>query len=382
MLINKQFTHVEFLFEGLVDHFIYFDRESLQKSCGEREYNILWGYHQLKVLVEELNHIPYEAVYNFTHTRLTAHLMGLIKARHRIGIYSYEGRFYGLNNPWIQFFNNYFGRPEAAGFHYTELLARALAIPLQQKFLKGNRTVAQQTVLIQGLTSDSKKNWELSKFQSLVRSLEKETLFEVKVLGAPFERELLNKVFADKNLLICDFKEAAIALQNCALLITGDTSIKHLGALYDVPILELALGSSQPLQVGAYSNNSIILQSRVTCGPCGHSQKCSQPIHRCGETLSVAAVYEAARIQLNLKRMDWENFSNEHSELNTLRTQIHGVMGWSVQCLSLTEKYKFDEVIQKKTMVVEELNRQATISKGESYERRIGKLSVNGAEAP
>jgi hypothetical protein len=80
--------------------------------------------------------------------------------------------------------------------------------------------------------------------------------------------------------------------------------------------------------------------------------------------------------------MDWENFSNEHSELNTLRTQIHGVMGWSVQCLSLTEKYKFDEVIQKKTMVVEELNRQATISKGESYERRIGKLSVNGAEAP
>jgi ADP-heptose:LPS heptosyltransferase len=369
------------LFEGLVDRFIYFDREVLQKSCGENEYNILWGYHQLKSLVEEINRTDYEVAYNLTHNRLTAHMMGLISARHRVGIYSQGGQFYGLTNPWIQFFNNYFGKPEATGFHYTELLARAMEIPLTQGAIKWRRPTGKKIILIQALTSDNKKNWDLAKFRSLVDRLESETSFAVKVLGAPFERQILAKTFAAKNIFICDFREAAEALQDVALLITGDTSIKHLGALYDVPILELALGSSQPLQVGAYSNNSVILQSRVACGPCPHSQKCTQPTHICGETLAVAAVYAAARILLNLERQDWSSFANKYPELNTLRTEIRDLMGWAVQCLSLTQKNQFDEVIQKKMMIVEELNHRSQISKGVSHEQRTGKLSIGSAEA-
>jgi ADP-heptose:LPS heptosyltransferase len=387
LLVNKQFAQVEFLFEGLVDRFIYFDRESLQKSCGEQEYNILWGYHQLKNLVEEINRSDYEAVYNFTHNRLSAHLMGLISAHHRVGIYSLGGQFYGLSNPWIQFFNSYFGQPEATGFHYTELLARAMGIPLKQRAadIKWRRVAGKKTVVIQALTSDSKKNWELDKFQSLVKILEQKTPFAVKVLGAPFEQEALGKVFADKNLFICDFKGAAMELKDAVLLITGDTSVKHLGALYDVPILELALGSSQPLQVGAYSNNSVILQSRVACGPCPHSKKCSEPTHACGEIMSTAAVYEAARVLLNLDPPDWASFANKYPELNTLKTEIRDIMGWTVQCLSLTQKNQFDEILQKKTMIVQELNRRSAtdskISKGVSHEQRTGKLSVGGAEA-
>ncbi|MGZ3747838.1 MAG: glycosyltransferase family 9 protein [Pseudobdellovibrionaceae bacterium] len=389
MLINKQFACVEFLFEGLVDRFIYFDRESLQKSCGEKEYNIFWGYHQLKLLVEDLNRTPYDSLYNFTHTRMTAHLMGLIRADQRIGIYSFAGQFYGLNNPWIQFFNNYFGRSEAAGFHYTELLGRALRIPLSQKLVKWPRSSVRKTVLIQALTSDTKKNWGLAKIHSLVQALEKETLLSVKVLGAPFEREILDKVFTDKNLYICDLQEAARALKECALLITGDTSIKHLGALYEVPILELALGSSQPLQVGAYSNSSVILQTRVPCGPCSPSIKCSQQTHHCGETLSIVAVFEAAKILLGMKPPDWRSFVNQNPELNVLRTEIQDAMGWSLQCLSFAERNKFDEVIQKKTMIIQELDRQLQLSlavnpatgKGEPYEQRVGKLSVPSAEA-
>ncbi len=370
LLLNKQSAQAEFLFEGLVDRFIYFDRELLQKSCGEPEYNIFWGYRQLRDLVEEINHIDYGVAYNFTHNRLTAHLMGLINAHQRIGIYSQGGQFCGLSNPWIQFFNNYFGKIEAAGFHYTELLAKAMDIPLSHGAIKLQSQTSKKTILIQALTSDTKKNWGLSKFLSLVNILEQETSFEIKVLGAPFERELLTEVFADHNLLICDFKEASVAMRNSALLITGDTSVKHLAALYDMPILELALGSSQPLQVGAYSNKSIILQSRVSCGPCPHSQKCTQPTHRCGETLPVVAVYEAARILLNLEFHDWGSFADRHAELNILRTEIHNVMGWTVQCLSLTQKNQFDKVIQNKTMIVDELNHRLQLSKGVLHEQR------------
>ena len=381
MLVNKQFSHVEFLFEGLVDKFIYFDRETFQKSCGEEEYNILWGFRHLHKLVQEVNQTPYDIIYNFTHNRLTAHLAGLISSKKRVGIYSQGGVFYGLNNPWIRFFNNYFGRPEAKGFHYTELLARALEIPLLEAPIRWRRPTGKNRILIQPLTSDVKKNWDLAKYRELQSLLQNETTYEVKILGAPFEKDLLLQYFTEESLFICDFKEAQKALSGAALLITGDTSIKHLGALQDVPILELSLGSSQPLQVGAYSNNSVILQSRVSCGPCPHSEKCSQASHRCGEKLTVLSVYDSSRMLLGLDRSGWESFAQRNPELNVLKTEIRAVLGWTVQCLSLEKKSEFDEIIQAKTMIVEELNRRSELSKGGSNEQRTRKLSDSGAEA-
>lgn len=382
LLVNKQFAQVEFLFAGLVDKFIYFDREAFQRSCGEKEYNILWGYKHLRDFVSELNKTTYDSVYNFTHNKLTAHLTGLIPAPQRFGIYSQQGAFYGLNNPWIQFFNNYFGRPEAAGFHYTELLARAMEIPLEQTAIQWRRPSGKRLVVIQPLTSDDKKNWSLQKYRELVEGLQEKTQYQVKVLGAPFEKDRLLAHFSEQNLHICDFQGAEAVLKEAALLITGDTSIKHLAALNDVPILELSLGSSQPLQTGAYSNNSVILQSRVACGPCPHSEKCSQATHRCGEKLGVESVYDAARMLLNLDRPAWESFAQKHSDLNVLKTEIRHLMGWTVQCLSMAVKNRFDEVIQAKTMIVEELNRRAELGKGAANEQRTRKLSVSGVETP
>lgn len=381
LLVNKQFSQVEFLFEGLVDRFIYFDRESLQKSCGEKEYNILWGYHQLRNLIQELNQNHYEAVYNLTHNRLTAHLAGLIQTSARFGIYSVEGQFYGITNPWIQFFNNYFGRPEAMGFHYTELLARALEIPLQQAPIKWRRPHILKTILIQPLTSDNKKNWNLGKYQLLMERLRRETSYQVKILGAPFEQERLLEFFKTEDLYICGFEDAAKALEGAALLITGDTSVKHLAALYDVPILELSLGSSQPLQIGAYSNNSVILQPRVSCGPCPHSQPCSQKNQICSDKLDADQVLEAAKIILNLEKSDWDQFGQKHPELNILKTEIRDLMGWTIQCLSMAQRNQFEKIIQKKTMIVEELNRRHQAVKGASNEQRTRKLSDSGAEA-
>lgn len=380
MLINKQFSQVEFLFAGLVDKFIYFDRDNLQKSCGEKEYNILWGFHQLKSLMDDVNQTRYDFVYNFTHNRLTAHLAGLVHAQERIGIYSKDGNFHGLNNPWIAFFNNFFGKPEATGFHYTELLGRALEIQPQQMPFPV-KTSRGQYVLVQPLTSDSKKNWSLEKYQALVKTLESETPLQVLVLGAPFEREILSKTFPEKNLFICDLQAAASKLRETALLITGDTSIKHLAALYDTPILELSLGSSQPLQVGAYSNHAVTLQPKVQCGPCPHSQKCSQATHVCGDRLSVGAVLQAAHKMLSVDHPDWNRFAQQHPELIVLKTEIRHVMGWTVQCQSLAQKDYFEQVLQKKTMIVDELNRRHQSVKGVNNEQRTRKLPDSRAEA-
>jgi ADP-heptose:LPS heptosyltransferase len=382
LLINKQFSQVEFLFAGIVDRFIYFDRELLQKSCGEKEFSIFWGLQNLKNLVGELNQTNYDVVYNFTHNRLTAHIAGLVNTPSHQGIFSQQGQFLGLGNPWIQFFNSYFGRPEAAGFHYTELLAKALEIPLRPASTRSKKVSGKKQVLIQALTSDPKKNWHLDKFKMLADRIAQETSYEVLVLGAPFEKDVLAEVFPESQLRICDFKTADEFLSGAALLVTGDTSIKHLAALREVPIVELALGSSQPLQVGSYSHDSVVLQTRVNCGPCPHSQPCSQSTHVCGDRLSVQAVFESVEIALGLKPSGWELFAQRQVDLNIYRTEIRHGVGWIVQCLSLGQKNKFDEIIQRKMMIVEELDRRhLALTKGVLNEQRTRKLSDSGAEA-
>jgi ADP-heptose:LPS heptosyltransferase len=382
LLINKQFSQVEFLFDGLVDKFIYFDRDQLQKSCGENEFNIFWGLQSLKALLQDLNQIEYDQVYNFTHNRLTAHIAGLVRTKSHVGIFSQRGHFLGLTNPWIQFFNNYFGTSEAAGFHYTELLAKALEIPLKAASSKSIKSAGQKLILIQPLTSDRKKNWSLKRYSELAKKIFIETDYSFRILGAPFERETLSQFFAESDLLICDFEDASKHIQHAALLITGDTSVKHLAALHEVPILELSLGSSQPLQTGAYSHDSIILQSRVACGPCPHSQPCSQDSHICGTILSLDAVFSASKKILGIERADWTRFAQQNQDLNVYRTEISHGVGWTVECFSVGQKNHLDEILQRKMMIVEELDRRHQLfSKGVINEQRTRKLPDSGVEA-
>ncbi|MBK9324022.1 MAG: glycosyltransferase family 9 protein [Bdellovibrionaceae bacterium] len=383
LLINKQFSQVEFLFEGIVDRFIYFDRDLFQQSCGEPEFNIFWGLERLKDLISDLNRNCYDQVYNLTHNRLTAHIAGLIRSEKHTGIYTRSGHFFGLNNPWIQFFNSYFGKPEALGFHYTELLAKALGISLKAPQRNRQRRNTSFRVMMQPLTSDRKKNWSLEKYQALKDRIEKETPYKVVVIGAPYEEQVLVKYFSKDSLLICSLREASEHLKSADLLITGDTSIKHLAALYSTPILELALGSSLPWQVGAYADDSIILQPRVSCGPCPPSLPCSQNSQRCEEKISVEAVYGATQIVLGLSQMDWRLFAYKNSGLSVFRTRITHELGWAIESMSIDQNEQHGEFLQRKMMIVQELDRRIfLLNKGGADEQRTRELSDSGAEAP
>jgi ADP-heptose:LPS heptosyltransferase len=385
LVANRQFNGCEFLFEGLVARFHYFDREALQKSSGENQYNILWGFAKLQAFVASVNSHSYEHVYNLTHNRLSAHLAGLISAKRYHGLHAAEGKFLGLNTPWIRFFNAYFGRPEATGFHYTELLALALDIPLAASAQRESSVVPRSegagAILLQPLTSDVKKNWRIEGFLEVARRLKQETALPVLILGAPFERGRLETIIPADFLRICELDEAAALIRSASLLVTGDTSIKHLAAMYDTNILELSLGSSQPLQVGAFKNDSIILQPRVSCGPCPHSEPCAKTRHLCGDELTVDAVTEAALALVGNAAKDWMKFAYDHPELRVFATAIRPVVGWTVECLSIADKSKFDEVLQQKTMIVEELNRRQEASKGVSHEQRFRSLPERGTEA-
>lgn len=311
LLLNKQFKSVEKILEGRIDRYIYFDRESLQKGLGEAGYNILWSYTQVENLIEELNQNSYAVCFNFTHNKLSAYLLGALDIPEKKGLYQQDGRFQGLANRWLRYFNERFSGTQISLFHYVEILSKSFGIPVKASPHISKKK--SKLILFQCLTSNSKKNWSLQKFYELKRSIEIALVdYKICVLGAPFEKEALLKVFPERDLLICDLVDARKHLQNADLLVTGDTSIKHLAAQTGTPIVEIALGSSDPKKTSAYSNQSIVLASNAPCAPCSHSQSCSQSSHICEEDITVHKVFSAV----------WDQLSGEKLERQDLLLQL------------------------------------------------------------
>lgn len=335
LLVNRQFAQVEKLLQGLVDRYIYFDREMIQRGLGEGGFNILWSFSQVQELVKSLDVEHYDMAFNFTHNKLSGYLLGALEIPVKKGLYHSEGRFRGLDNRWIRYFNERFAGSQKSLFHYVELLGNSFDLPVQPQ-VRGEKK-KNKRILFQCLTSNEKKNWGLENFAQLKRTIEVALVdYKVQILGASFEKETLLQAFAEKDLLICDLNEARRHLQDCALLVTGDTSIKHLAAQLGTPLVELVLGSSDATKTGAFIQGARMLTAQVPCSPCGHSQECSQPSHLCAQDITVEKVFEAVWDELSdekhqvtqfaqaLERATWKTYLNQAP--SSLLTAVQGLL--------------------------------------------------------
>lgn len=272
-----------------VDEWIVFDRDRLQSAVGAAEIPLFAPVREVRRFMDDLSARNYDFIFNFTHNRLSAHLSAGIVAREKFGLLA-EGRgFRRLEGRWARHFNERFGWRGATPFHYTELLAGVFGFDVAPASAvpRGSR------ILLQPLTSDAKKNWSLENWKKVLHALRLEGR-DVKILGAPFESEILAKHFECEDLLLAGLGEVRRALADTALVITGDTSIKHLAVLEGVPTLEIALGSAEPHLTGAYQRGAVMMRSSVGCAPCPPSSMCRKLSHECGESFSVEKVLAAA----------------------------------------------------------------------------------------
>lgn len=332
VLINKQFESSGPLFEGVVDRFHHFDRELYQRGLGEAGYNIFWSYHQLMSLIHELNGEEFDIVFNFTHNLLSAHLIGTLKAGEIRGLRHSQGQYLGIDSPWLRYFNDRFSGENKSVFHYVELLSRAFSIPVDHNPIQSSNSSQSRQILFQCLTSDKKKNWSLKKFAQLKSLLEQfDPTLEIKILAAPSDKEILLGTFSAKDVICCQLGEAQQLLKKAKLLVSLDTSIKHLAAQVGTPIVEICIGSSNARKTGAYTSNVKIVSTKVPCAPCSHSKACKQSSHLCDEDVTVESVLSAAkdilvgknfnRLNLldELDRATWSIYLNQKIPYNQIR---------------------------------------------------------------
>jgi hypothetical protein len=140
-----------------------------------------------------------------------------------------------------------------------------------------------------------------------------------------------------------------ILKQSC-LLVTGDTSIKHLAAQSGVPIVELTLGSSDFTKTAAFSAASEIISASVPCSPCAHSQGCSQKSQICAEQITVDQVFAAVWDKLSQKASQ-PSFTIRDLDKAAWSLQLDGgsqthVLSYANTALKISEVYSKNDLGQ------------------------------------
>ena len=99
--------------------------------------------------------------------------------------------------------------------------------------------------------------------------------------------------------------QSAFVIKNCALLITNDTGLMHIGAAYQKPIISLWGNTTPLLGMSAYYGNSNVKQTlfenmNLTCRPCSKigNHHCPKKHFKCMEDLNNESIEAEIKLMM------------------------------------------------------------------------------------
>jgi ADP-heptose:LPS heptosyltransferase len=256
------------------------DREELQDGLGRADMPILSSYSVLQEQLDVINAEKYDLIINLTQTKFSAYIAGYLKSADRLGLtYDLKGlpHFY---SPWFRYLDDRADGEVDDVFHHTDIFAHACGLGNSQLDWsmkvteKGEAEVksldlgAGEVIVLQLFTSDEKKNWPLEKWIEFAKTIKAERPFtRIVALGSPAERSKLIEFVqaADSDVVpaILSLEGALALLSRAQVLVTGDTSIKHLANAGRAKVIELCIGWSDSRRTGIYKEDSLILQGVI-----------------------------------------------------------------------------------------------------------------------
>lgn len=339
-------------------HWHWIDRENLQKSLADEDRPFFEASDELAECLASVRRHEFDRVINLTQTIMSGWISSLFGVEDVVGLH-YTGQ--GLprfGSPWFQYLNDYMAAGKGEVFHYVDLFRYACELdqqPLEWVFQRAPMQfrIASPFILAQVTTSDEKKTYPISLWKkafSIFHRANKD--YSIGVLTSPTEFEPLKQSFSDQtfvHVVPCSLSEALSLMDQSELIVTGDTSIKHLACGSQVPVIELSLGSSDPRKTGIYKPGSLILQSRVSCSPCAHASPCSQKVHECALSIEPEAIAVAMSMKLN-KNINptsaLQLFSHEASWFETLMSPTGF---WMMRTLGEENRLGLYRLIEKST---------------------------------
>lgn len=350
---------------GIADGFHLFPRAELQKRIGTAECNILKPVIDVQDWASSIAERDYDLLINLTHTRLSAYVAAMIPAREKRGLVAGVQGFEPLENSWQRYMDTVFTEAGECHFHYLELLSNSFGLPVQPVAPE----VRNSFILLQPFTSDEKKNWNLLKWQELYRLIKQtEPRRKLFILGTPENEMKLRALFPREDIVIDTLRGVRDLLREATILITGDTSIKHLAAKERTPVIEIVLGSSVPSKTAAFQVGAKVIVGQAPCSPCPQTGACSHARHLCEDGVDVDLVFETLVAHFRGSQVEASQGAV------VLETDYDAEAGWLLVNSSATAEERSCQIERKKKI-------RLSLNQGGVHERQSRGLSGISASA-
>jgi ADP-heptose:LPS heptosyltransferase len=331
--------------------FHVFERDQLQAELTDADQPLFQPFYRLEKMVRELQREDYDLVINLTHNRLSGWLCGMVGRQEVLGLSLDTLGRPKFGSSWFQYLND---RAEARGkeiFHFADVFWFGSGLGKGSRRAGFQRSTFGQTeaqallggidkfALVQAFSSEEKKEWAPECWHHTLQIIQgQHPELTTLILGAPSEAQRVAQLVTDleakgvrARAAVCSLPGAVALLDRAEILLTVDTSIKHLAADTTCPVIELSLGSSDWRRTGVCKSGCLILQPKVDCAPCAHSVPCHQPSHYCGQGLAPDTVAAAAHFTMT---NDTDGLSQlarrQMHRLDIFRTHITAADYWQV----------------------------------------------------
>jgi ADP-heptose:LPS heptosyltransferase len=267
------------------------------------------AYADVESTVAALRAERFDLALNFSSSRMSAVLMGLLGVPDTRGWTMTADGHRQISHPWSRLFAASALHRQTAAFNLVDCYRRVAGIrggPGRLAFAVPDAARARAATLLpagdgpwialQLGASRAARRWPAASFVALARRLRERLGARIVLVGGPGERALAAEVAAGAGAVVdlcgrTDVAELGAVLERAALLVTTDTGPMHMAVAVGTPVVALFFGPALPVDTGPYGADHVCLHAAVACAPCEHSVTCLEPF--CRDVIAPDAVADA-----------------------------------------------------------------------------------------
>lgn len=296
LIVKRRFKRVAEILPG-VDVVHEIDGDALARALSSPDVPFLEPFRMARRIADGLAEIPFDLLFNFTHSRASAVLLSLLNARRTVGFKLDRSGTRRVDDGWLihigtlvrarrlirlNLVDAYLGAADLLG------CGERLGVNLSESargFARARLSDAGPYVAVQLGASQDHKTWSVKSYAATLDALRQRVPgLTAVVLGVAAERERaeeLRRGCPEVRLKVLlgetSVDELAAVLERCQLLLTGDTGTMHLAAAVGTPTCAVFVGLGNPYETGVYAQGHVTLRSRIACSPCSHIVRCGFP---------------------------------------------------------------------------------------------------------
>jgi ADP-heptose:LPS heptosyltransferase len=296
LIVKRRFKRVAEILPG-VDVVHEIDGDALARALSSPDVPFIEPFRMARRIADGLAEIPFDLLFNFTHSRASAVLLSLLRARHTVGFKLDRSGTRRVDDSWLIHIGTLVRARRLIRLNLVDAYLGAAGllgcgerlgvnVPESARgFASARLSEPGPYLAVQLGASQDHKTWSVKSYAATLDALRRRVPgLTAVVLGVGAERERaeeLRRSCPEVRLKVLvgetSVEELAAVLERCQLLLTGDTGTMHLAAAVGTKTCAVFVGLGNPYETGVYAQDHVTLRSRIACSPCSHIVRCGFP---------------------------------------------------------------------------------------------------------